>query len=196
MSVEAVHLLLKGVGDIDDDVGPEGVRALEVVREIEENRVAAQRRSVADDVGYLNHVGRVLDEDAGVAMVGMVVVGAMSDDHISLPLADGADDLAANVEGRREFPVVILHHLVLGDAEAAGGLLRFGATAVGQDLAAHFVVAGIAIGDADEFHLVAHFGEHHGGAAELDVAVVGMGPDGDDAERLRGETSGQQDEKK
>ena len=49
---------------------------LERVAEVGDDRVVGQGRRVGADVGHRNHIGRVLDQDGGVAVVGMVVVGA------------------------------------------------------------------------------------------------------------------------
>jgi hypothetical protein len=48
----------------------------------------------------------------------MVIVGARSDDDVSLPLANLAYDLFADFQGRQELAVVVIKHLVF-DADAS-----------------------------------------------------------------------------
>jgi hypothetical protein len=79
---------------------------------------------------------------------------------------------------------VVVEHLVLGDAEPPRRLLRFEVPTLGQHAAAHLVVARIAIGHRDKLHRVPRLGELVGRAAELDIAVVRMGPERNDAEFL------------
>jgi hypothetical protein len=64
----------------------------------------------------------------------------------------------------------------------------FEEAAPGERCAAQGLVAGVAVGDGEELHPVAGEGEFGASAAELLLAVVGMGADGDDAQlgALRG----------
>jgi hypothetical protein len=73
-------------------------------------------------------------------------------------------------------------NLVLGNAKPAGAFLGFEEAAPGERCAAQGLVAGIAVGDGEELHPVAGEGEFGASAAELLLAVVGMGADGDDAQ--------------
>ncbi len=43
-------------------------------------------------------------------------------------------------------------------------------------------MAGVAIGDGHELHVVAHLSEQGGGAGRADVAIIGMRSEGNDAE--------------
>ena len=89
----------KDAGDVDGDVGPEGRRLLETVLIVEEDRILTQRRSIWGDVGHDDHVGGILNQDAGVAVVGVIVVGARRQDDVGVPLTNFSDYLQADVEG-------------------------------------------------------------------------------------------------
>ena len=115
-------------------------------------------------------------------MVRMVVVGARGNHDVGFPLPYGADDLAARFERGHQLAIVVVEDLVLGDAEAARRLLRLQIPAPGQGAASHRLVAGVAVGDGEELDGVAGSGELDGRAAELDVAIVRVGADGEDAQ--------------
>ena len=63
--------------------------------------ILRQVRHLRHDGRDRDHVGRVLHELAGVAVVGMIVVGPMREDQVGLEGADQADDLAAVFERRQ-----------------------------------------------------------------------------------------------
>ena len=71
------------------------------------------------------------------------------------------------------------------DAQDLGALLDLGGAAAGQDRAGDLVVADVAVGHADELDLVAELGPARGGAAGVELAVVGMGAEDDDTEGFR-----------
>ena len=85
-------------------------------------------------------------------------------------------------ERRLELAVVVVEHLVLGDAEAAPRLLRLGAPAPGERPSALGLVAGVAVRQRDELDGVPLLRPQDGGAAGVAVAVVGVGPEHDDAQ--------------
>ena len=197
MGVHAVDLFFVDAIDVDNDVRREGIGLLEVVGIVEKNGVFGEGRGAGNDVGNDDHVGGVLDEDAGVAVVGMIVVGAVGDDDVGFPFADGADDLAANIEGGDEFAVVVVENLILFDAEPFEGFLSFEVAAFGEGATAHFVMTGITVSDGQEFYDVTHLGEESGGSAHLDVAIVGVRADGEDAKfllRREGEREGKEED--
>src|ERR1035441_5064391 len=67
LRIQIVDLGGPDVVDVDGHVGAEGIRLLEVVIVVQEDRVLAQGRNFRDDVRHHNHVGGVLDQDSGVA---------------------------------------------------------------------------------------------------------------------------------
>ena len=73
--VQGVQLLLNHRVDAHHDVGLEGIRLLEVVGVEEEDGVVLQGRHVGAEVRHGHHERRVLNQNCGVAMVGMGIVG-------------------------------------------------------------------------------------------------------------------------
>ena len=63
-------------------------------------------------------------------------------------------------------------------------LLDLGGAPASEDRAGHLVMADVAVGHADELDLVAQLGPPRGRAAGLELAVVGMGPEDDDPQRV------------
>jgi hypothetical protein len=115
-------------------------------------------------------------------MVGMIIIGAMTEDEIGVPFADESGDFAAVLQVRFQFAVVDVEHLG-GDTEKARGLHYLRQPAFGQRTARLAPMADVAIGDGDEFHLVSFGGPHRRGAAGLDFTVVRMGAEADDTQR-------------
>ena len=95
--VEHGDLFLVHVVNGNHNVGPEWLRPREPVTVIEEHGISTQGRRVGHDIRHYDHVGRILHEHSGIAMIGMIVVGTGPDHNVRLPLADLADDLLADV---------------------------------------------------------------------------------------------------
>ena len=165
------------------DIGAEGIGALKVVLVIQEDRILAQRGDVGHQRRNHNHISGILNQDAGVAVVGMVVVGTRGEDDIRVPFADLADNLFADIEGGEQLAVVVAEHFIF-DAEAARGFLGLGSAALGKSGAVDLVVADIAVGNGDELDGMPHRGKETGRAGSADVAVIGMGAKGDYADLL------------
>lgn len=111
----------------------------------------------------------------------MVVVGAVGQHQVGLPLADEADDLQAVFEGGQQFAVGDVEHFVL-HAEAPPGFLGFGLAAGGEALAAQGLVALVAVGERDELDGVPTDGVKQGQPARVKVTIVGVGTDDEDAD--------------
>jgi len=141
-----------------------------------------KRRRIRDHVGHHDQIGGVLHELAGIAMVRMIVVGPGRKDQVGLPLANLADDLLADLQRGHQFGVVVVEHLVFGDAQPAGRLFGLGPATIGQHAAALRVVPGVAVRDREELHLVAHGGIERRRAAHFDVAVVRVRPNAQNAQ--------------
>jgi hypothetical protein len=116
-------------------------------------------------------------------VVGVIVVGPRRENDIGLPLANRADHLQPHFEGGHQLAIVVIHDLVFGDAEPAGRFLGLDVPAPGQCDAAHFLVAGVSVGDRNEFHRGPGLDEFRGRAAEFAVAIVRVGPESDHPER-------------
>ena len=69
-------------------LGRERIGLLEVVLEVADDRVDSEVGSERDDVRDGDHVGGVLHQDRGVAVVGMVVVRSRTEHQVGLELPD------------------------------------------------------------------------------------------------------------
>src|SRR6266852_8504574 len=116
-------------------------------------------------------------------MIGMIVVGAGPDHNVSLPLPDLADDLLADVESRQETTVMVVEHFVF-DADSTCGLLCFGTAAHGERASTQRLMAGVAVGQRNEFHFMAERGVLSGESSRAQVAVVRVRAEGYDAYRF------------
>ena len=92
--------------------GENGLWFLEVVAQVRDDGVVRQGGGVCADVGYGDHVCRVLHEDGSVAVVGVVVVGAMGQDEVRRIVANLADDFFAIFKGGFKFAVVVVEYVV------------------------------------------------------------------------------------
>ena len=178
---EGIEFLFNDGVDRDDDVGPGGRGFLKSVGIIHEDGVFRHRGHVGAKERDGDHKGGVLHEDAGVAVVGVVVVGAGAEDEVGVPRADEAREGAAVFEGGLEFAVVIVEHHTL-DTEEAVGRIDFGFAANREGAAGFAPVADVAVGYGDEQHVVASGGPAGGGAADLEFTIIGVRTEGDDAE--------------
>lgn len=194
--VEGVELFLDDRVDGDGDVRLEGVGFLEGIRVVEEDGIVLEIGHVRAKEGDGDHVGGVLDEDAGVAVVGMIVVGARGDDHVGFPFTDEPGDEPAVLEGGQQLAVVDVEDLG-GDAQDLVGLLGLGFAAVGQGSPGLPPVADVAVGNGDQLHVMSFGGPEGGDAADLDFAIIRVGAKDDDAEfaviRRGGRGGGQQE---
>ena len=96
VSIQHVDFLVVNIVDGDNDIGAEWLRTSEVVVKIKKDRVLAKRGYFTHYVGHGDHIGGILHQDAGVAMVGMVIVGTRSEHDVGIPLAYFPDDLLAD----------------------------------------------------------------------------------------------------
>ena len=157
-----------------DDIGRKWLRFLEVVAQVRDDGVVRQGGCVCADVGYGDHVCRVLYEDGCVAVVGVVVVGAMGQDEVWRIVANQANDFFAIFEGGFKFAIVVVEYVVF-DARDRTCCLGFSAAATGEFNAADFVMTRVAVGDRDKFYLVSEVCVFDGDAARFDIAIVGVG---------------------
>ena len=101
--------------------------------------------------------------------------------EVGVPLADQPGERAAVFQRRLQLAVVIVEDDAL-DAEHLVGLLDFGLAADGERAARLAPVADVAVGHGDEEHVMPELGPARGRAAGLNLAVVGMRAERDDAE--------------
>ena len=110
-----------------------------------------QRRRSAR-VRHRHHVGGILHEHAGVAMVGVIVVRARRHHQVGIPKRIWRM-ICAHVQRRQQLAVVVVEHHVV-DADAAPAR-RLGAAARRERPAALGWWPGVAVGHRDEPHLMA-----------------------------------------
>ncbi len=173
-----VDLLLQDVVRGDHDVRLEGEGLLEVVDEVEEDRIPPEGRRVGAEVRDRDHERRVADGDRRVAVIRVVIVRPVGEDDVGPPRADEPHDLPPDLERRLQLAVVVVEDLGLDPVDAGGGL-HFGLPALRQRPSRHPVVADVAVCDRDELHLVAEGRPLRRDAASVELAVVGVGPEGD-----------------
>src|SRR5882762_9042521 len=113
-------------------------------------------------------------------MVGVIVVGPWSDDHVRTPLPYLSNDLKTHRQARYQFSVVVVEYIV-DHAQAFTGLLRLGKTALCQYASSLQLMTGIAVGDRYKFNRMAHTSEESGCSSGIQVTIIGMGTDNDDA---------------
>jgi hypothetical protein len=157
------------------------LRLLEPVLEVHEHRILAQRGRVGRDIRDDHHVSGVLHQDAGVAMIRVIVIRPRRQHEISVPLAYLTNDLQTHIEGRQQLAVVVVEDDIL-DADPPSRFLCLGAPPSGQRAAALRLMTGVAVGDGHESHAVAERGILGRRTAGALVAVVRMRPERDDVE--------------
>src|SRR5690606_11235956 len=145
------------------------------------DRVLLEERRVRTEVRHDDHVGRVAHDEPGVAVVGVIVLGAMGKHDVRFPLANEAHDLAPRLEVRHELAVVDVEDLGL-DPEDARGLLHLARASLGERAAGLVPVPDVAVRERDELHVMARFRPERRDTADLDLAVIGMRAERDDPE--------------
>ena len=150
------------------------MRFLEVIAQVGDDGVVRQGGCVCADVGYGDHVCRVLHEDGCIAVIGVVVVWAMGQNEIRRIVANQADDFFPIFKGGFKFAVVVVEYAVFNACDRTC-CLGFGAAAAGEFNAANFVMTCIAVGDRNKFYFVTEVRIFDGDAARFDIAIIGMG---------------------
>src|SRR5262249_50781204 len=120
---------------------------------------------------------------AGVAMIGMIVVGTGSKYYVGVPLPDSADDLLADLESGQKLAVVVVENLV-GDTEPPSRFFSLETTPMRKMEAAVVVMPGVAVGDGHEFHVVSQRREFGGCPGRTNNAVVRMSAESDHSDLL------------
>jgi hypothetical protein len=111
MCVECVQLPFPHIADINGDVGCEWSGPLEMIFKIEKDGVQAKRRNVRANIGDYDEIGRILDELCCIAMVRVIVVGAMCENHVGFPTPDLPDDLPARFQPWEQLSIVVIQYL-------------------------------------------------------------------------------------
>jgi hypothetical protein len=151
--VEGVQLFRHHGVDRHGDVRLKRVGLLERVGVEEEHRVALQRRDVGADERHGDHVGGVLNQDARVAVIGVVVVGTMAHDDVRLPFADEPGDQTAILQRGQQFAVVNVQHFG-GDAQDAGTAFHLRLAPAGEGPSGVAPVADVAVGHGNELDVM------------------------------------------
>ncbi len=178
---EGVELFVHDGVDGDSDVGSGGVGFLEAVGVVHEDGVIFEGGGIGADEGDGDHVGGILHEDGGIAVVRVVVVRSGREDDIGVPLSDESDDGSAVFEGGGDFAVVDIEDLG-GGAEDFGAGFDFASASEGEWSAGLAPVSDVAVGGGDEFDVVSLGGVEGADAADLQFAVIGVRAEAEDAE--------------
>ena len=183
--VDRLHFFVEDIVDGDRQRGGERVGPGEVVGEKEEGGIFLQVRGVGTEIRHHDHKGGVLNEQAHVAVVGVVVVGPVRKDEVGVPFPDQAGDGLAVLQRGQQLAIVDVEHLDLG-AHAAGGFLDFRGAAFGELAPGHFPMPDVAVGAGDQFYLMPELRPLEGTASDLELRIVRVRAEGDDAERSVG----------
>src|SRR5258708_210468 len=108
MGVERMDLLLKSGSDVDGDVGTERIWTLEEILEVKKYRILFQRRCLRSNIGDRNQIGRILDQNARIAVIRVIVVGTRCHHDIGIPLADFANNLESDIYAGHQLSVMII----------------------------------------------------------------------------------------
>ncbi len=76
---------------------------------------------------------------------------------------------------------MVVEHFI-GNTDSPTGFHGFSMAALGQHAPAFALVAGIAVGDGNELHVVAHPSKKGGGTSRAAVAIVRVSAERNDAE--------------
>ena len=104
-------LLIPDRVDRNHDARLESVGLFEIVLRVKEDRVLFQCRDVRAKAWHNDHERGVLNENPRVTVVGVVIVGPVSDHDVGLPLADQPGDRPAILQGWHEFAIVDVENL-------------------------------------------------------------------------------------
>ena len=164
-----------------DNVRLKRVRFLKAVGIIQKHRIGLEVGHVGAEERNGHHVRGVLHENAGVAMVGMIVIRSRTHDDVRSPFANQAGEGAAILDGRQQFAIMNVQHLG-DDSQPLVSGVDFGFAPHGQRPARVAPVADVAVGDRDQFYVMSFGRPHRADATGLKLAVVRMGAEADDAE--------------
>ena len=118
-------------------------------------------------------------------MVGVVICRAMGNDQVWPEAADQADHPTAIFKAVIQLAVGWIEDLV-GSADDGGRSVGLAPAALGQCRSVLRLMAGLAVGQAHQLHLVPEGTPLGSSPARFDVGVIGMGPDHEDSQRLLG----------
>ena len=110
-SHESIQLFVDDTVDRNHNVGFEWIWFLKVVGKVQKDRVCGQVRHVRAEEGNCHHKRSILHEDAGIAMVRVIVVRAMCKDNVCLPFSNEADDGPPVFKGGHKLAIVVVEDL-------------------------------------------------------------------------------------
>ncbi len=145
VAMQRVQLLLDDGPDVDGDVRTERIGVPKSIAHVRNHRVSGQMIGQRHNVRDSHHIGGILDQNARVAVIWMVIIRPRAQDQVGLELADDPNDLSSVRQCWLELAVVVVEHLILGQSEDARDCLRFGVAASGEFDAADLVMASVAV---------------------------------------------------
>ena len=182
--VQCAYFLLPHIIDCDRDIGNERRGELKRILQIQKQRVMPKGRGIRTEARDHHQVGRILNQLAGVAMIRMIIPGAMRQDDIGVPAPDTANDIFPGVQRRQQLAVVVPEDFGFRDPQTSSSFPGFGFPDSGEFGARMEVMTRRAVGHGEEFHGVSRGGKLIGRAAELDLAIVRVRPDADYPHRI------------
>lgn len=172
MRVQGVDLPIPGIADIHGDIGRKWDWFVEMVLQVKENGISPQRSRVGAYGRNDHQIGGILNQLGRVAMIGMIVVGAVGEDDIRPPIPNLADDIPAGLNVRDQLSVMMIEQLGRLDAQSPGRLLGFRRPQGGEFDSTQYLMPGVAVGHGQELYGMSKSGEFGGCSAELKFAVV------------------------
>ena len=138
-----------------------------------------------------NHqqVRRVLHEHPGRSMVGVVVVGPMTQQQVRPRLTDQADQPSTHRQGRLEFSIMGIQHLG-DDARRLRRRACLLLPSFSQGRATHGVMPRIAVRQGEKPHLMSLVAIEQGKPPGAQLGVVGVGADYQNPQFLRDQDTG------
>lgn len=138
-------LPLDNIVDINHNVWRKRVGPLELVIRKEKHGVLREIWSVRTEMRDRDHERSIHDQHPDRTMVRVIVVWAMAEDEVCLPVTDQAADRPAVLKGRHEFTVVDVEHFGLGSQDFRA-LADFCRPSLGEWPTRHAPVADVPVG--------------------------------------------------
>ena len=102
----ACSFFLESIVNGNCDVRLERVRSGKSVREITEHDAVADWRSVGNVERNFYHESRIANQQTCIAVIGMIIIGAMTENQICIPFTNQPRDCFAVFQCRHDFSVV------------------------------------------------------------------------------------------
>src|SRR5664280_2222525 len=88
MLVIHVHFLLNHIIDIDCDIGLKRFRMNKIIAHEKEHRIFLKKGNLRQYCWNCDHISGIKNQDAGISVIGMIIIWPRKDDNISLLFSD------------------------------------------------------------------------------------------------------------